>query len=287
MKENHPPRLMPFSRCSLRVDSLVDVAPLRSLGSRARTSVHVSCVLIVVVACTNNDDPPTDAMISDVLASPRTGEIFVIQTRSQQVDSTAIGAVFGAGLRSTTLLREDGPCTIEQSTQLSGRLHNAGQMRVTGGGSVVLLPAGIMYQDAVAGFRYMGGETLLVETMGATVPAFSKEVVYPHPVTGIGTLAPLFKSQALTLTWMPTLSDVLVQVSQGAPMSLQIKCTFQGASGSGSIPASAFAELLTSEPGAMLIATQAKEVAVTGEYTVSIDAYFAAEESRNNIEIRE
>jgi hypothetical protein len=204
-----------------------------------------ACFVLALAACGDDGTAPIDGPSIDRPPPSLGGTFFVIQTRSQQQDSTAIVGLFGEGVRNTTTTREDGPCRIERSTPLNADLHDAGQLRITASGassSIVTLPAGAGYQDAIGSYRYLGGENLLVETMGATVPAFSQAIAFPHPVTVMTTPTQISKGVELTATWTPTPSDVLIQISQGSPTSLQVTCTFAGSSGSGTVPASAFAD---------------------------------------------
>jgi len=76
---------------------------------------------------------------------------------------------------------------------------------------------------------------------------------------------------------MPTPSDVLIQISQSDPTSLQIKCTFADASGTGTVPASALAELAASETGSLLITTHVHGDVSAGAYAIQLDTYFYAD----------
>lgn len=213
-------RLVKHDCVSPRRGSLMTAPGLQGNGfaqhlscDRLRSVRRLACLAVALLSCGDDSNAPIDGPSVDHPPPDLSGLIFVVQAHSQPGDSTVIAALFGTGLRNTTLAREDGPCRIERATPLNALFHNAGQMRITATGptnSIVMLPAGTQYQDAVGNYRYIGGETLLVETMGATVPALAGSITFPHPVTVMTTSSstPLSKSR---ITRFQTSTDISIR----------------------------------------------------------------------------
>lgn len=152
-----------------------------------------------------------------------------------------------------------GPCVLEtigEGTAAQETDVSAGAVHLTGGAVAIdLAPKGDnTYAPSVgASSLYAGGETLVATADGKDVPAFTTSLTAPSKVT---LAAPLVTSGALTVKRSNGVTATFSSAGTGATagavvlyfsatsttMAFALTCTFDGAAGSGTIPAAAFAD---------------------------------------------
>ena len=195
-----------------------------------------------------------------------------------------------------TLDAGPGSCTVGalsfQPPPASGTQVSAGTITVTGGSApIALAPADGGSGEQYAPLQHAGtvasGQTLTIAASGATVPAFSTNLVVPDAVTftqpdivDASSLA-IGRSTDWPIAWTGGSAGTLTfQVSQtvGATGTL-IVCTFPESAGSGVIPAAALGYLTPSsaldggspESTSVGVSTFASQSVTAGDWTVAVD----------------
>jgi hypothetical protein len=200
-----------------------------------------------------------------------------------------------------TLDAGPGSCTVGalsfQPPPASGTQVSAGTITVTGGSaSIALAPMAVSSGDGGAAEQYAplqhagtvsSGQTLTIAASGATVPAFSTNLVVPDAVTftqpdivDASSLA-IGRSTDWPIAWTGGSAGTLTfQVSQtlGATGTL-IVCTFPESAGSGVIPAAALGYLTPSsaldggspQSTSVGVSTFASQSVTAGDWTVAVD----------------
>lgn len=116
------------------------------------------------------------------------------------------------------------------------------------------------------------GEMLAMQSAGAEVPAFTASIRVPQRATvrtptalvsGSGLM--LGRDEALTVTWEPTTSLVMVTATTNNGGERTAECVFDGAAGSGTVPAAA----MPSDNGAVEVSTLERVEFAAGAYPVT------------------
>jgi len=155
-----------------------------------------------------------------------------------------------------------GACVTYRCGSLTG-LPSAGNITIKGGGEeVVLQPSqGGSYPEYrnTAALVFQRGQILATSAVGKEVPAWQTPVTMPSYVFTLQTPSParidltwvLRKKQDLALTWtpLPTDSSVRVELSQdlGTSQGTLVECTFDGSTGTGTVPSSVLSQLQTTQ----------------------------------------
>ena len=177
----------------------------------------------------------------------------------------------------------EGPCVVTSCTPSDGGVASpaptAGVIDVAGGVEPVqLTPGGDGKYTAVQGTKSLfdGGEVLTYTAAGADVPAFQDTVKAPEQIT-VSLPAPVTPPAKLVVSHSSDLkmawtgggqSPVKVMIAVG---STSLGCTFDVASGAGSIPAAALAHL-PAGTGGFSLSTQTLKAIQAGAFTVDLSA---------------
>jgi hypothetical protein len=152
---------------------------------------------------------------------------------------------------------------------------NAGEIRITGGTSpVVLSPnAGGTYDPAfVPGSVWAGGERLEVAAQGnpSGAPAFTARLTAPFPMTLTApvfpsdTALPVSRSAPLEVTWSGPAAQhpgtIAVVLDNNGPEQHYVECHFDAMRGTGTIPESALGGLRTDGDAFMFVESAARVV---------------------------
>ena len=239
--------------------------------------MRVSTFLLVLAACSDAPSSIDGAIGLDRPPLQKQGQFIVLQTTQAPI-ATVIAGYFGTNVRAPIVTeRDQGPCHITREGEPSRVLDSAGQMRVTASGPstsiVTLQPTAAAYSDSTDSLRYLGGESLLIEGMGAVVPAFSATIEVPRRLQLTETSILFHKNDDFTISWDPVDNDVMLTIIQ-SPTT--IRCTFAGATGTGTAPAAAFSDMIVSQPGRMSVGTDVRGDTMAGDYALELETVFIA-----------
>lgn len=116
------------------------------------------------------------------------------------------------------------------------------------------------------------GETLAMQSAGAEVPAFTASIRVPQratvrtPTGLVGASGvTLGRDEALTVTWEPTTSPVLVTATTSNGGERTAECVFDGAAGSGTVPVAA----MPADNGSVEVSTLERVEFAAGAYPVT------------------
>jgi len=187
---------------------------------------------------------------------------------------------FGTSLSIELDSRDEGPCQITHSMNGSNQRVSAGTLTVSGGSAAtVTMPFDPMgYTSMASGLVYGGNDQLTFSASGATVPAFSGQLVFPSLVTVTSGTPTVLRLSGFTATWDATTSPVVILINQypsSAP-GLHVSCTFDGAAGTGTVPAAALTDVMTTVSVSIAIETQTTATVMAGEYPVELLVIYAA-----------
>ncbi|HTR54441.1 MAG TPA: hypothetical protein VMJ10_27300, partial [Kofleriaceae bacterium] len=222
---------------------------------------------------------PADAAIDAQVETAEVGEFAFIESSMGGSNSTITSAAFATFTYSGST-RDDGPCHITLRTSGTVSRVSAGAITISYGtsGTYTLNPSSQdLYADQFPGFRFAANDTISISAAGATVPAFSKSIVFPAAVsvTSPTSLATLSKS-GFSATWTNTSSMVHIVINQypDSIHSTSIDCTFAGDSGGGAVPATALSDLLVASSGStsVLIASSTTATGTAGTYPLTLQA---------------
>jgi hypothetical protein len=238
---------------------------------------------VLVAACGGNSgttpDSPPMADASPDAPSKKYGFIGVAEAKA--ANQTAVLGIFGTDLDVTVSSRDDGPCQIVKAYAGSNPPVGAGTVTVSGGTAapvMITFDTTNNYFFMTSGFSYATNDQLSVSATGATVPAFSGTIAFPASLTVTSPVPTSLSKTGFTTTWTPTTSTVSVAINQypsGAP-KLNILCLFDGAAGTGTVPASALADVATGVPVAIGISTRTDVMMTAGDYAIDLLGIYGA-----------
>lgn len=203
--------------------------------------------------------PASDA--GDAGPSDYTGSIFAISDTTV-IDGGAksahrAGAFFAHRLSpdQTTVSKTVGPCTVDilgDGARAKDDIQSAGVVHLEGGlKNVDLTPKADGSYAVVTGASalWAGGETITARGEGKAVPPFQTSLKAPTKVTLTAPAAPagtltVTRGAGVTATFAPAASGTVVLYFDAATQTnaYSLTCTFPATSGSGVIPAAAFAD---------------------------------------------
>jgi hypothetical protein len=227
----------------------------------------------------SNGDAPPDA------PQKKFGSVAILEDKAS--NSTIELANFGADHSVLVAERDEGSCHIELRKQVMEVPLSGGMITISGGasGAVSLSFDQVAggYIAMASGLTYATNEQLTIYAPGDTVPAFSAQITFPAEVTLTSGSPTTLSKSGFTATWTPTTGTVVIAVSQypsGGP-ALNLVCTFDGAAGTGAVPAAALTDLLTTVSAGVGVGTRSKVVTMAGEYPVNLEAMYQALNRRN------
>jgi hypothetical protein len=144
-----------------------------------------------------------------------------------------------------------------------GSYQSAGAIELSGaGGPLHLAPGADGTYRATASATWAPGTVLTLQASGGDVPAFSGTFVIPPTFVFDNAPADLMTAIGgnadVVLTWSPTdAEDVWVGVDSG---TTRVSCTFEGATGSGTVPGAALATLPASGRTISAVANNSRQV---------------------------
>jgi hypothetical protein len=197
------------------------------------------------------------------------------------MNSTFVLAGWGTDLDIIVASRDDGPCHVQQANLGTMPRVSAGTVTITGGSAAaVTMPFDVDngYFSVAQGLSYAPGDQLTISASGGVVPAFSGQLAFPAPLTVTSGTPTVVKKSGFTATWNATTSPVVIGISQypsGAP-KLNISCTYDGATGTGAIPASALSDLMTTVSVGVLVSAETNVTMMAGDYPADLRAAYAA-----------
>lgn len=198
------------------------------------------------------------------------------------MNQTIVLANFFVDHSTLVASRDDGSCHIEQRNQVMELPIDAGTIMIMGGSaatvSVPFDPMAGGYVAVETGLTYGPGDQLATSTSGATVPAFSDQLAFPGRVTVTSGTPTVLNKSGFTATWDPTTGPVTIGINQypsGAP-ALNITCSFDGTAGTGTIPAAALSDVLTTKSVGIGISVQTRVMVMAADYPVNLFATYGA-----------
>jgi hypothetical protein len=218
-------------------------------------------------------------------ASPQTPQGLFVIIESPTPGVTTWFAEFGTDLDIVVSSRDDGPCRVQRTMRTTNPRVSAGTLSVTGGtaSAVTMSFRSSGYSHYASSLVYAAGDQLTLAASGATVPAFSTQLAFPSSLTLTSTAPTELSMSGFTATWNTTTSDVYFEISQfrsGEPAVVLI-CTFDGTVGTGSVPASALTDFVTSAPAGIGISTRTRQPVTAGVYDVDVLAAYVGLASSN------
>jgi hypothetical protein len=205
----------------------------------------------------------------------------------QTYDGTLSGAPVVDGAVSASFVavpactsQTAGPCEYKKCSAATAS-KNAGPITIAGLRAPVTLTLGpTMYTqyNAMAAL-FEGGEHATVSAPGAELEAFSATLTTPKrptmtsPITAVTDTLAIPRTHDFTATWVATTSPIVVEVIGSDGGSL--RCLYDGAAGSGTIPASALALLSPGSGGYSMLAVT-DTVVTSGDWEITISCYFLA-----------
>jgi hypothetical protein len=244
--------------------------------------------MVIAMACACGDDGgsgvPVDAPKAvdarpDSPPPSKYGRLDILEDKSTSM--TYVLGIFTPSLDAPAVARDDGPCHIEGRIPFMVMRVSAGTLTIAASAAPTLtIPYDLdtSYLSMASGLTYAANEALTVSTAGATVPAFSTPILFPPLVTVTSGTPTVLKKSGFTATWSATTGPVEIGVRQypsGLPQ-LWISCVFDGAAGTGTIPASALTDLVTGVSAGIRIATNTGVTLMPGGYPTQITATYSA-----------
>lgn len=229
---------------------------------------------------------PMDATSPDA-QNKRFGLLTVLADKD--TNSTSRLGIFGTDLDIITASRDDGPCHITQSRVGPGPPVSAGTLTISGGvsGTVTIPFDPVNYYFSTApGLLYAANDQLTISVTGATVPAFSTQINFPETLMVTSNSPTALSKSGFTATWTPTASSVVIGIRQypnGSP-KLSIECLFAGAAGTGFVPASALAEVVSNVSVGIGVSTRTYLMTTVGDYPLELRAIYGAL-NKNNLSV--
>jgi hypothetical protein len=253
------------------------------------------------------DSAPTDSAVDTGPTIVGSGTVTVSQTplpMAMTSHSLSAGFARDTGMASPCTVTEAAPCTITECVTAppmdagvsdagmgdasTPTIPHAGQINVSGGMVDLMITPGMdgTYPPATGtGLVYSGGETLNVTAAGDEVPAFAQSVTAPNTVTvsspsvAAGTIA-IDRAMDLAVTWTDgAAGEVIVRLTgfempmSGGTRSVSLACTFDGAGGTGTVPASALGNLPGGgASGSFSVETSASTEVMASGWLVTISA---------------
>ena len=246
--------------------------------------------LLLLCACGDDGAAPPDAPRADARADApadaqhaNTGVIAVFEQKPSNV--TFMAGAFGTDLVVIVSSRTEGPCVVQRSMVGSMLRVSAGTLTVSSGSAApVTLPFDPMgYFNMVTGLTYPAGDPLTISATGGVVPAFSFQLAFPAYVTVTSAAPTVLRKSGFTATWNGTTSPVEITILQ-YPMNvpgLGIACTFDGAAGTGTVPAAALTDLVMGVSATVNVSTVVKMPNTSGDYPVDLRAQYVAQQTSN------
>mgnify|MGYP005853459669 CR=1 FL=1 len=237
--------------------------------------------------------------------SGKTGTIVLTQMSfaagPTTIDSYSASASFaqavasGGGGSAACNTSQEGSCTITECTlpeQQGGGQNpapqptsspHAGEITIGGAVEVKLAP------DEKGAYTPKSGQEKLwsadadisVKAAGDTIPAFDQKVKAPAVVTltapewpQVGQPLAVDRTKSIELAWTDGgAGDVTAQISTLAGnKTASVSCTFEAASGKGTIPAAALGKLLPTEQGSVSVGASGTTAFDAGDWKVSVMA---------------
>jgi hypothetical protein len=184
-----------------------------------------------------------------------------------QIQTEVVAVFRGPEAASGCAQRNDGPCVVTTCPvpyvpPTPGSELSVGQLAI---GAILLEPnTDGSYPFTVQGV-WPAGKPVHVAATGGQIPAFTADLIAPSalalttpPGAVTGSRAPLAhplsKGADLPLAWTPVAQTTVASVSQSyasggsAAAAVTVECSFDGASGTGTIPASALTDLSVVAP---------------------------------------
>jgi hypothetical protein len=242
--------------------------------------------LAIICACGDDGgSAAVDASLVDApdARQPRNQGVFAI-IESKAMNLTFELATFGTDIQIIAASRDDGPCHIQDAFVGSSPRVNAGTLTVSGGTAATVtmpyVPEG--YVHMASGLSYAPNDQLTLAASGATVPAFSSTISFPATVTVTSGSPTVLRKSGFTATWDATTGPVTIHVNQSRTgANLNISCTFDGPAGTGTVPASALAEVMTNDSVQITVAMETKATLMAGDYAVDLLATYVALAANN------
>jgi hypothetical protein len=253
------------------------------------------------------DSAPADSAMDTGPTIVGTGTVVVSQSPlPMAMFSHSLSASFArdTGMAGPCTVTEGTPCTVTECVTeppmdagvgdagmgdaSPPTIPHAGQISVSGGMVDLMVTPGMdgTYPPATGtGQLYAGGETLNVTAAGDEVPAFAQSVTAPNTVTvsspsvASGTIS-VDRSAELSVTWTDgTAGEVTVRLTgfettmAGGSRTVSLACTFDAASGSGTIPPTTLGDLPGSgATGSFSVETAASTDVMASGWLVTINA---------------
>lgn len=176
-----------------------------------------------------------------------------------------------------------GPCAIKtfSTPEVFGPkiAESAGDVTITGGAvPLTLTPDGMnkyAKQKSTTVDLHAGGETLTISATGATIPAFTRDLVAPSYLDVTSPVQPanndplpLDRTQDLVFTWNGGGTGEFVVLLGDSATSMT--CKFPTTPGTATVPAAALSMLEPGSHGLFLMQAASTEVVTAGDWTVQI-----------------
>lgn len=217
-------------------------------------------------AATTDADTADTAEPADAAPPDRIGAIFAISDTTATDGGTKSAYRAGGSFRhttspdTTTKTKTVGPCMVEtigDGEPAKEEILSAGALHIAGGAKAIDISPDSKKQYAVSSGNtalWNGGEMLTASADGKDVPAFTTSLVAPSKITLSAPAAPggsltVARSAGVNATFTGTSSGVVVlyfDIAAGQA-AYAATCTFDAKSGSGQIPAAAFADFPAGE----------------------------------------
>jgi hypothetical protein len=240
--------------------------------------------VLIVASCGGSDPATSDAPPSlDAAAEKEVGQLLIAEGSMDGSDQTIAFAAFGPDRDTIVTSRDDGPCHVEQRTRVLTTPVGAGAVSISGPSGTLALPSSMnQYFAMVPGLKYTGGEALTFSATGDVVPAFSTVITFPANVTVTSPVPTAVHKSGLMATWMPTTGSVVIRLTHfpGNSQGNFVNCTFDGSSGSGTVPSTALAELVSGKNASLTIATATELQSTAGAYAIQAEALFIGQQTQ-------
>jgi hypothetical protein len=204
------------------------------------------------------------------------------------VATCTVGASFwtSTGAPSTCSTKEIGPCSVvtcqAASTPDGGipRPPNAGEIKITGGTDPFDLTVdgttGNYSPLAVYKTVFLGGEQVVFDAAGGDVPKFSDSVTAPKAAVLISPELPrtgalvVDRAHPPSFAWTNGDSQVLLQLGQtSGQLSRVVACIFDGAGGTGAVPAEALAHF-TAGSGFVSLVSRSQKIIQVDNWNIAL-----------------
>jgi len=237
--------------------------------------MRLHIILLALAGCSSSElgEVTADAQL-DAAPSYKEGYVEILGRKS--ITLTEVAGAFLAD-EPPVAVRDDGPCRIALRNRAMTPTVSAGTLTIAGGaGPTVTLsydPYTGYFKDTY-GPSYAANDQLTVSAAGDAVPAFSTQIAFPASVTVTSGTPAILNKSGFTATWDLTTSPVRIRIGQypsGAPQ-LSITCVFDGAAGTGMIPASALADVMMGGSVVIQVTTTSATRLMVGEYPTDLTA---------------